>query len=96
VEQTPEWIREEASTGTAEPDPLDIFGDVSLVGSPEWPDETYPKVIDEFARDTASRLGVDIGMVALPAIVSCAALTPDEIQVQPTTFDTEWRESARL
>jgi len=81
---------------TSYPPPIDIFGDTSLAGVPDFPDEACPKTLDDFARDSADRIGVDPGMVALPCIVVAAATTDDEIKIQPKRYDTEWTESARL
>jgi hypothetical protein len=76
--------------------PLDVFGDVSLAGSPDLPLDALPDVIGDFASDTATRLGCDPASVALPAIVIAAAAIHDGLVVQPWRNDTAWLESARL
>jgi hypothetical protein len=83
----------------ADPDraePYDIFGDVRIAGEPELPDCALPDVIERFADDEAGRLGVTRAMVALPAIVACAASLDDGWRVQPKRHDTRWTEAARL
>jgi hypothetical protein len=77
-------------------DPLDIFGDASLSGSPELPPGVLPAVLEAFAVDKAQRLGVDPSMIALPALAVCAASLDDFYQIQPRVHDHEWTESARL
>jgi len=75
---------------------LDVFGDVSLAGSPSLPLDALPGVIANFSADTAARLGCDPVTVALPFIVVAAAAIHDRYRVQPRRNDTEWTESARL
>jgi len=76
--------------------PLDVFGDVSLAGSPDLPLDALPEVIANFTADTAARLGCDPVSVTLPAIIVSAAAIDDAYMVQPRRNDTAWRESARL
>jgi len=77
-------------------EPVDIFGDTFLTGKPAWPDDACPKVLEDFAKDTAGRIGVEIAMVAFPAIICAAIATSDKFKIQPKEHDTLWTESARL
>ena len=76
--------------------PIDIFGDVTLGGSPELNDDAIPEVIARFAKDAAERMGVTPEMIAIPAVAVAAGAVPDEFMIQPKEHDTTWKESARL
>jgi len=91
-----EWLGLHSEIEVDEAPPLDVFGDVSLAGSPELPLDALPAVIADFAADTAARLGCDPVTVALPAIVTSAAAIHDGYVIQPRRADTAWTESARL
>jgi hypothetical protein len=75
-------------------EPLDLLG--SLTPQPVITRDMLPDVIADFAFDAAARIGVDPAMVAIPALVVCAAALDDGIQIQPKVHDTGWTESARL
>lgn len=77
------------------PEPADLFGG-SLTGEPKLTREMLPRVIADFAFDTAERMGVDPAMIAIPALAVCAAALHDGITIQPRVHDTKWTESARL
>ena len=77
-------------------EPIDIFGDTSLFGCPDWPENVCPSVIDDFARDTARRIGVKVEMIALPCIGAAAIAIPDNFVIKPKVRDTMWTESARI
>jgi phage/plasmid primase-like uncharacterized protein len=77
-------------------EPIDIFGDATLTGRPTWPDNACPQVIDNFARDAAERIGVDVEMVALPSVICAAIGIPDNYKIQPKLHDTSWTEAPRL
>ncbi len=99
VELVRQWLglrRTESAVEIEQVTPLDVFGDATLAGSPDFPLEPMPEVLARFAEDEAERLGVDPAMLALPALAVCAAAIHDGIQVQPRIHDTGWRESARL
>ena len=83
-------------TGEEEVIPFDLFGDVRLMGEPDFPLSALPPVIGKFAKDTADRMGCDPAMVALPALAVAAVVINDRIKVQPKQYDTGWQESARL
>lgn len=76
--------------------PIDIFGDVEMLGRPEWPEDSCPSVIDAFSRDEATRLGVCPSMIAMAAITVAAAAISDDFKVQPKEYDTSWLESPRV
>ena len=48
------------------------------------------------AADEAERLGVDPALLALPALVVCAAAIDDGHHIRPMRHNTGWQESARL
>jgi len=77
-------------------DPYDLFGEPLLTGKPEWPENACPKAIEAFARDEAERLGVDIAMVAIPAIGVAATAVSDAFKIQPKGKDDTWKEDPRL
>ena len=86
----------EESIGFDVADPVDIFGDTSLFGFPDWPENVCPSVIDDFAQDTARRIGVKVEMVAMPCIGAAAIAIPDNFVMRPKLLDTTWTESARI
>jgi hypothetical protein len=73
--------------------PLDIFDELK---SPVVQPEMLPECIREWMHDTSEIKGVDPSILALSAVVSCAALLHDSIQIQPEINNPSWRESARL
>lgn len=73
--------------------PLDIFDELK---SPIVRPEMLPECIREWMHDTSEIKGVDPSILALSAVVSCAALLHDSIQIQPEINNPSWRESARL
>lgn len=76
--------------------PLDLFGDIAVVGEPVLAPDMLPEVIADFAVDVAERLGVSLETVALPALVCTASAIHDSWRIQPAVHNTEWTESARL
>lgn len=79
----------EAQFGT----PLDLFAELP---APPISRDMLPRVIADYAFDQADLLGVEPAMIAMPAIVACASVIHDGIEVQPKRHETGWRESARL
>jgi len=75
--------------------PIDILAGADN-GLPDLPEHAVPSVIYRFAKDKAELMGVEIGMIALPALVIAAACITDEYRIQPKQFDTNWTESPRL
>jgi hypothetical protein len=73
--------------------PMDIFREAPV---PDIHADMLPRIIAEYAFDQADLLGVAPEMIAMPAIVACAAVIHDGIEVQPKRYETGWRESARL
>jgi hypothetical protein len=88
--------REETTDDFGAVEPLDIFGDTILTGKPEWPNGACPAPIINFARDEAERIGVDVEMIAFPAITCAAIAISDKFKIQPKQHDTRWMEAARL
>lgn len=76
--------------------PLDLWGAAGLTGRATLDLDMLPPIIAAMAADEAERLGVDAAMLALPALVVCAAAIDDAHRIQPRRADTGWTESARL
>jgi hypothetical protein len=74
------------------PEPLDLFGDATLAGQPVLARDALPETLAAFVFDTAERMGVEPGMMALPALAVCAAALDDGIRIQPRVLDTTWTE----
>jgi hypothetical protein len=74
-------------------DPLDVFAEFPV---PPLKREMMPGAIAEYAFDCGELIGVDPAMIAMPAIVSCAAAIHDGITIQPKRHERGWTESARL
>jgi len=97
IEKAKAYISSDNHIQTHEqPPPVDIFGDTTLAGRPEWPKGACPPLIEDFAIDESERLGTDVSMVAMPAITVAAAVIDDAFKIQPKVNDTEWLESARI
>ncbi len=76
--------------------PLSVFGEARLIGTPPCPPGLLPRVIEDWSRDIAERLGVDTAMVFMPMLAACAAAVDDRAMVQPLRHDASWKESARI
>lgn len=74
-------------------DPLDIFAEFPV---PPIKRDMLPDVIAAYAFDSGDLIGVDPAMIAIPALVTCAAALHDDIRLQPKRHETGWTESARL
>ena len=74
-------------------EPLDIFSDMSV---PSIQPHQLPTSIAAWVQDVSGVIGVDTSMLALPAIVACASVLHDAIQLQPEAHNPGWKESARL
>lgn len=75
------------------PKPLDIFSEFP---APPIQADMLPDVIADYSIDCGQLIGVDPALVAIPALVACAAALHDDIKIQPKRHETGWRESARL
>lgn len=75
------------------PEPINLLGTFEPpVIRREWlPPELVPYVFDQ-----AQLLGADPSILALSAIVACAAAIHDGIEIQPKRHDPTWTEQARL
>jgi hypothetical protein len=93
-----EWLGLRESVATAGDDipPVDLWGAADLTGQPDLDLAHVPPIIADMAADEAERLGVDPAMLAIPALVVCAAALDDGHRLQPRRHDTRWTESARL
>lgn len=83
----------EDSTPVAQHEPIDIFAEFPV---PPIDRDMLPAAIADYAFDAGELVGVDPAMVAIPALVTCAAALHDEIRLQPKRHETGWTESARL
>ena len=73
--------------------PIDIFAEFP---APPIDRAMLPKAIADYAHECGQLIGVDPAMVAIPALVSCAAALHDDVKIQPKRYETGWTESARL
>ncbi len=74
-------------------DPLDLFQELA---APAIERDMLPESIAAYAFDSGDLIGVDPAMIAIPALVSCAAALHDDIRIQPKRHEQGWTESARL
>ena len=74
-------------------DPIDIFAEFPV---PPIARDMLPAAITDYAFDQAALVGVDPAMIAIPALVTCAAALHDDLQIQPMKYEKGWTESARL
>lgn len=73
-------------------EPLDIFAECP---APPLRRGMLPQSIEDYAFECGDLLGVSPGMVAIPALVACAAALHDNVQIKVKRHE-DWRESARL
>lgn len=73
--------------------PLDVFAEFP---APPLEADMLPSVLWRYAAECGELIGVDPAMIAIPALVSCAAALHDDIKIQPKRHETGWTESARL
>lgn len=81
------------AAAAAAPQPLDIFAEFPAPGLRPG---MLPRAIEEYAFECGELIGVSPEMVAIPALVSCAAALHDDIKIQPKRHEPDWLESARL
>jgi putative DNA primase/helicase len=74
-------------------EPMDLFAEFPV---PPISRDMLPDAIADYAFDSAELIGVVPAMVAMPAIVSCAAALHDGVRIQPKRHESGWTESARL
>lgn len=74
-------------------DPIDLFAEFPV---PPITRNMLPATIADYAFDQGELVGVDPAMIAIPALVACAATLHDGVQLQVKRHETGWRESARL
>ena len=55
-----------------------------------------PSAIGAFAVDRADLIGCDPAAIVLPALVTCGAVLPGGMAIQPKAHDRTWREAGRL
>lgn len=74
-------------------EPIDLFAEIPV---PPMRREMLPDIIADYAFDQAELVGVEAGMIAMPALVACASALHDGVQLQVKRHEQGWRESARL
>lgn len=74
-------------------DPIDLFAEFPV---PPIRRKMLPAAIADYAFDQGELVGVEPAMIAIPALVACAAALHDGVQLQVKRHETGWRESARL
>ncbi len=82
-----------ANDNAPQPDPIDLFAEFPV---PPIQREMLPQTIADYAFDQGELVGVEPAMIAIPALVACAAALHDGVQLQVKRHETGWRESARL
>lgn len=93
VNQGMDAIREAKPSNDNQTEPLDLFAEFPV---PPIKRDMLPDVIAQYAFDSGELIGVDPAMIAMPALVSCAAALHDGIKLQPKRYEKTWTESARL
>ncbi|MCR9148231.1 MAG: YfjI family protein [Rhodobacteraceae bacterium] len=73
-------------------DPVDLWGSFE---PPELPQGLLPPIIEQFARTNGDHMGADPAGLAMAALVTCGAATPDTVQIKVKRHG-DWKESARL
>jgi phage/plasmid primase-like uncharacterized protein len=74
-------------------DPIDLFAEFPV---PAIKRSMLPAAVADYAFDQGELVGVEPAMIAIPALVACAAALHDGVQLQVKRHETGWRESARL
>ncbi len=64
--------------------------------SPPLPLGLLPKIIEDYALTNSVQIGCDAAGLAMGALVACAAVIPDRIQVQAKKHAPHWLNSARI
>lgn len=82
-----------ATVGNDNLDPIDLFAEFPV---PVIKRDMLPAAIADYAFDQGELVGVEPAMIAIPALVACAAALHDGVQLQVKRHETGWRESARL
>lgn len=82
-----------ANDNAPQPDPIDLFAEFPV---PPIQRDMLPETIADYAFDQGELVGVEPAMIAIPALVACAAALHDGVQLQVKRHETGWRESARL
>jgi len=108
LETEPEDLREEdmVPRGTVElvsayapamieehPEPTNLFDKAPL---PKLEPRMLPPSLSNFIFDQSQIIGSDPCILAISALVACAAVTSDSLKLQPKQFETGWKECARL
>ena len=87
------FIDAPANDNQAAIEPIDIFAEFPV---PPIAYDMLPKAIADYAFDSGELIGVEPSMIAMPALVACAAALHDGVRIQPKRHETGWTESARL
>jgi hypothetical protein len=93
---SPKWGPDPRGEEDDKSSPLEVFGDTATAGRPVFPIDALPYALGDFVIDRSERLGVAPEMIAMPALVACAAALDDAYVVQVRRHDQQFVESARL
>lgn len=72
---------------------VDVFAETIVPGLTRG---MLPSVIEDYAFECSELIGVTPAMIAVPALVACAAALHDDVRIQPKRYERGWTESARL
>jgi len=75
------------------PEPTNLFDKAPL---PKLEPRMLPPSLSNFIFDQSQIIGSDPCILAISALVACAAVTSDSLKLQPKQFETGWKECARL
>lgn len=92
IAEGPEALRE-AKPANDNIEPLDLFAEFPV---PPIRREMLPDTIADYAFDQGQLVGVEPAMIAIPALVACASVLHDGVELQVKRNEKGWRESARL
>jgi hypothetical protein len=73
-------------TGTEWEEPTDLWADAA--DPPDLAEGVLPPALERWVKDEAERKGVDLGVMAVPAVVVCAAAIPAQFRLQVKQEDT--------
>lgn len=95
-ERVSDWIAPDHHPDILEdppPEPVDLFEQPAL---PRLERAMLPPSLAAFIFDQSEIIGSDPCILAVSALVACAAVTSDAIKLQPKQHEHGWKESARL
>ncbi|MCZ4366635.1 DUF3987 domain-containing protein [Sulfitobacter dubius] len=85
-------IEDQPTPAKAIVEPIDLFGDSSLTGRQEITEDMMPPAIWAYAKDTAERMGINVGPIAAGCLATVATAIRGNWRVQPKFEDDTWTE----